>query len=114
MLNHNGTGDRPLSRFSTQNGKIQVRRDCIPFISPIDVQLDCDEKTMVQPNVVILFQKEKLKKWGIYGAPDFVLEVILPSTGRKDCIKKLYKYEKAGVREYWLLIDFSGVIQWME
>ena len=69
---------------------------------------------MVQPNVVILFQKEKLKKWGIYGAPDFVLEVILPSTGRKDCIKKLYKYEKAGVREYWLLIDFSGVIQWME
>lgn len=77
--------------------------DWIPFISPIDVQLDCDEKTMVQPDVVILCQKEKLKKWGIYGAPDFVLEVILPSTGRKDCIKKLYKYEKAGVREYWLL-----------
>lgn len=77
--------------------------DCIPFISPIDVQLDCDEKTMVQPDVVILCQKEKLKKWGIYGAPDFVLEVISPSTGRKDCIKKLYKYEKAGVREYWLL-----------
>ena len=50
----------------------------------------------------------------VLGAPDFVLEVILPSTGRKDCIKKLYKYEKAGVREYWLLIDFSGVIQWME
>ena len=49
--------------------------DCIPFISPIDVQLDCDEKTMVQPDVVILCQKEKLKKWGIYGAPDFVLEV---------------------------------------
>ena len=77
--------------------------DCIPFISPIDVQLDCDEKTMVQPDVVALCQKEKLKKWGIYGAPDFVLEVISPSTGRKDCIKKLYKYEKAGVREYWLL-----------
>ena len=121
------------------------------FISPIDVQLDCDEKTMVQPDVVILCQREKLKKWGIYGAPDFVLEVISPSTGRKDCLKKLTKYEKAGVREYWILdpqqkkllaydfegegcpmicgleqpvpvgifqgelvVDFSGVVSWIE
>ena len=77
--------------------------ECIPFISPIDVQLDCDEKTMVQPDVAILCQKDKMKKWGIYGAPDFVLEVISPSTKRKDYIKKLSKYTNAGVREYWIL-----------
>ena len=89
---------RQIANFILERGG-----DCEPFVSPVDVQLDCDEKTMVQPDVVALCQKEKLKKWGIYGAPDFVLEVISPSTGRKDCIKKLYKYEKAGVREYWLL-----------
>lgn len=76
---------------------------CIPLISPIDTQLDCDEKTMVQPDVAILCQNDKVKTWGVYGAPDFVLEVISPSTRRKDYTKKLSKYMTAGVREYWIL-----------
>ena len=76
---------------------------CIPLISPIDTQLDCDEKTMVQPDVAILCQNDKVKTWGVYGAPDFVLEVISPSTRRKDYTKKLSKYMAAGVREYWIL-----------
>ena len=76
---------------------------CIPLISPIDTQLDCDEKTMVQPDVAILCQNDKVKTWGVYGAPAFVLEVISPSTRRKDYTKKLSKYMAAGVREYWIL-----------
>jgi Uma2 family endonuclease len=43
----------------------------------------------------------------IYGAPDFVLEIISPSTKRKDSIKKLAKYENAGVREYWILDPYE-------
>jgi hypothetical protein len=58
---------------------------------------------MVQPDVVILCHEEKLKRWGIYGAPDFVLEVVSPSSRRKDNIKKMGKYMNAGVREYWIL-----------
>ena len=65
--------------------------NCETFVSPIDIQLDCDEKTMVQPDVVILCKNDKVKKWGIYGAPDFVLEVISPSTKRKDYTRKLAK-----------------------
>lgn len=76
---------------------------CRPLIAPMDTQLDCDEKTMVQPDVAILCRNDKIKKWGIYGAPDFVLEVISPSTRRKDYTKKLSKYMTAGVREYWIL-----------
>lgn len=76
---------------------------CIPLISPIDTQLDCDERTMVQPDVAILCHDDKAKVWGIYGAPDFILEVISPSTRRKDYTKKLSKYMAAGVREYWIL-----------
>lgn len=76
---------------------------CIPIIAPMDVRLDCDNKTMVQPDVIVICDKTKIKSWGIMGAPDFVLEVLSPSTKRKDCIKKLDKYMEAGVREYWMI-----------
>ena len=81
--------------------------DCQPFVTPVDVQLDCDERTMVQPDVGILCHNDKIKKWGVYGAPDFVVEIISPSTKRKDYTKKLSKYMEAGVREYWILDPYQ-------
>ena len=77
--------------------------ECLPVMSPIDVRLGCDDKTMVQPDVLIVCDRSKVMRWGIMGAPDFVLEVLSPSTKRKDCIKKLDKYMEAGVREYWMI-----------
>ena len=77
--------------------------DCIPFIAPADVQLDCDSRTMVQPDVFILCKRDKLKRFGIYGAPDFVLEILSDSTRKKDMTVKLTKYMEAGVREYWVI-----------
>lgn len=77
--------------------------DCIPFIAPADVQLDCDDRTMVQPDVFILCKRDKLKRSGIYGAPDFVLEILSGSTRKKDMTVKLMKYMEAGVREYWVI-----------
>lgn len=71
--------------------------------SPVDVRLDCDDRTIVQPDVLILCDKDKIRKWGIDGAPDFCLEIISESTGRKDYIKKLQKYTDAGVKEYWII-----------
>lgn len=80
---------------------------CEAGISPIDVQLDCDDKTMVQPDVLILCKGDKIIKGRVFGAPDFVLEVISPSTKKKDYFKKLEKYENAGVREYWILDPYK-------
>ena len=77
-------------------------------MGPVDVQLDCDEHTMVQPDVGILCDRDKMRRWGIFGAPDFLLEVISPSTGRKDYTKKLEKYMTAGVREYWILDPYQS------
>ena len=78
--------------------------DCVPIMSPIDVQLDCDDRTMVQPDVLILCDRKKLvKKGGIYGAPDFIVEVLSPSTKKKDMVKKNQKYMDAGVKEYWMV-----------
>lgn len=76
---------------------------CIPFIAPVDVQLDCDEKTMVQPDVLIVCDPQKYREGKIFGAPDFAAEVISPSTRRKDYILKLKKYFDAGVKEYWII-----------
>lgn len=80
---------------------------CTPFISPIDVQLDNDEKTMIQPDVIIVCKPEQIVRRNIMGAPDFVLEVISPGTKRRDYVMKLSKYEKAGVREYWIVDPYK-------
>lgn len=76
---------------------------CVPGVSPIDVQLDCDDKTMIQPDVVVVCDRDKIINRCIYGAPDFVVEVLSPSTGKKDSTIKLRKYKDAGVREYWMI-----------
>ena len=93
---------RQIANFILDNGGA-----CTVFIAPLDVQLDCDNRTMVQPDVMILCDDEKNTNKNIYGAPDFVLEVISPSTKRKDCFLKLQKYMDAGVREYWILDPYK-------
>lgn len=77
--------------------------ECFVLPSPLDVQLDCDDKTVVQPDIVVICNRERLVKRGIYGAPDMVIEVTSPSTRRMDFAKKMVKYDNAGVREYWIV-----------
>ncbi len=89
---------RQIANFIYEhNGK------CKPFIAPVDVQLDCDNKTMLQPDIMIVCDQNKITTECVVGAPDFVLEVLSPATRSKDCIKKLNKYMEAGVQEYWLV-----------
>lgn len=76
---------------------------CIPLSAPTDVQLDCDNKTMVQPDVLVICDRNKFKFGRVYGAPDFVVEVLSPSSSKKDAIIKLSKYCNAGVKEYWMV-----------
>lgn len=76
---------------------------CMPVISPIDVQLDRDDKTMVQPDVIVVCDRNKINSRCVFGAPDFVAEVLSKSTKKKDMVIKLNKYLNAGVREYWLI-----------
>lgn len=77
--------------------------NCIPMVAPLDVQLDCDDKTMVQPDVLIVCDRDKVIRRCVYGAPDFIVEILSPSTKKKDMFVKLNKYMNAGVREYWII-----------
>ena len=85
----------------------EEHRECQVIISPIDVQLDKDSRTMVEPDMVILCDSAKNINRCIYGAPDFVLEVLSPSTRKKDMFLKLGKYSRAGCREYWIVDQSS-------
>ena len=76
---------------------------CVTLIAPCDVQLDMDEDTMLQPDVMIVCDRDKLKGRVVYGAPDLTVEVLSDSTRSKDIIKKTAKYFDAGVKEYWIV-----------
>lgn len=83
---------------------------CVPFIAPTDVQLDCDDKTMVQPDVFVICDRDKIKKARVFGAPDFAIEVVSPSNWNMDMSVKLNKYKAAGVREYWTVSPEQNAI----
>ena len=86
------------------------KKPCKVFEAAVDVQLCCDDKTMVQPDVLVVCDKEKIKGFGIYGAPDFVLEILSRSTRKKDMGIKLEKYIEAGVREYWIIDPYKEIL----
>ena len=76
---------------------------CVPMMAPLDVQLGCDDKTVVQPDLLVVCDRNKIHKQQIQGAPDLVVEILSAATRRKDMSVKLSKYSESGVREYWLV-----------
>ena len=106
-----------LIYYQMMSYRLKNNEECVPCLAPVDVQLDCDDKTMIQPDLIVLCDKKKNLNNKIYGAPDLVLEVLSPSTRYKDRIKKRDKYRAAGCREYWIVdplnmrvavLDFEG------
>lgn len=83
---------------------------CEVFLSPLDVFLDSDDSTVVQPDLMIICDQKRLQPKGVSGAPDFIIEVVSESTGKKDYSIKLNKYWSAGVREYWIIDPVKGRI----
>lgn len=76
---------------------------CKVLPAPLDVQLDRDDKTVVQPDIVVSCSPEHRNKKGMIGAPDFCIEITSASTSKRDYGLKMVKYMNAGVREYWIV-----------
>ena len=78
-------------------------------VAPLDVRLprsdESDEKvdTVVQPDVFIFCDRGKIDEHGVRGAPDWLAEVLSPSTASYDQSVKIPLYERAGVPEVWLV-----------
>lgn len=70
-----------------------------------------DVDTMVEPDISIVCDSSKLDKHGCKGAPDMVVEILSPSTQRHDRLVKLGLYQRAGVREYWIVSPEEQTVQ---
>lgn len=89
---------RQLKDFIKRNGG-----PCRAYVSPFAVNLNADDTTYVEPDVLVVCDPSKLTDRGCEGAPDFVAEVVSPSSRSMDYVKKTALYLDAGVREYWIV-----------
>ncbi|MCI9436143.1 MAG: Uma2 family endonuclease [Lachnospiraceae bacterium] len=93
-----------------------VKCSCEVYPAPFAVKLFKDDKTVVEPDISVICDMNKLTEKGCTGAPDWIIEIISPSTSSHDYIYKLNLYAKAGVREYWIVnpLDQSVYVYFWE
>ena len=77
--------------------------DCESFVAPFAVFLNADDKIYLESDISVICDKDKLTDKGCKGAPDWVIEVVSPTSRPMDYYRKLMKYGIAGVREYWVV-----------
>ncbi len=76
---------------------------CRVILSPFAVYIKDDEHNYVEPDVIVICDRDKLDEKGCHGAPDWAIEIVSPSSRTMDYIRKCSLYEAAGVREYWIV-----------
>jgi Uma2 family endonuclease len=86
-----------------ENKTCQVYHAPIDVILPIASKKDYNATTVVQPDLVIICNPAIIQETGCFGVPDFLIEILSPSTAKKDYQNKYDVYEEAGVNEYWIV-----------
>lgn len=76
---------------------------CRVYPAPFAVKLFYDRKNVVEPDISVICDPDKLTDQGCTGAPDWIIEIISPGNPEHDYIRKLNLYKDAGVREYWIV-----------
>ena len=77
--------------------------ECEALAAPFAVFLNKDDINYVEPDLSVICDLSKLNDHGCFGAPDWVIEIVSPSSKSRDYMTKLFKYRTAGVREYWIV-----------
>jgi Uma2 family endonuclease len=97
-------------RLCQQFGRYLSDKSCKPFAAPFDVrfgqsgnQSDNYVETVVQPDVLVVCDTSKLDDRGCNGAPDLIIEITSPSTGKNDLTIKFDLYQYYAVKEYWIV-----------
>ncbi len=95
-------------------GNFLYKKPCKVFAAPFDVRFvrtksDNVISTVTQPDLCIICDPSKIDEAGCLGAPDFIIEILSPSTRSKDIHEKFNLYEEFGVSEYWI-VDPAGQI----
>ena len=85
------------------------QKPCKIFVAPFDVRLPVKSKknedidTVVQPDICIVYDPEKIDELGCLGAPDLVVEILSPGNNKKELQNKYEVYEESGIKEYWVI-----------
>ena len=83
--------------IDSNNGK------CEALAAPFAVFLNDDDINYVEPDISVICDLSKLDDKGCHGAPDWVIEIVSPSSKPRDYMTKLFKYRTANVKEYWIV-----------
>lgn len=102
-------------RFSFQFEAYFRKQTCQMFPAPFDVRLPVSKRkgqdtTVVQPDLCVICDPDKLDERGCAGAPDLIIEILSPGNSKKEMREKFEVYEEAGVREYWLVNPLDNVV----
>ena len=109
---------RVSMELSRQIANYLHKKSCQVFSAPFDVRLpnvrgkqhDADITTVLQPDLCVVCDPEKIDERGCLGAPDWVIEILSKHTSRKDLREKFDAYEQAGVKEYWVVHPGEGTV----
>jgi Uma2 family endonuclease len=96
--------------LSRQFGNFLFGKSCEAYCAPFAVYLNDDNFTKVEPDIVVVCDKSKLTDKGLRGAPDLIIEILSPSSLRRDKITKFNLYLNAGVREYWIVEPENEIV----
>ena len=98
-----------ISILSTSFGNFLAGKPCEFYVAPFDVRLSDDYsqdeliENVVQPDLSVFCDQSKLDDKGAIGAPDMAIEILSPSTFKKDMSEKMLLYQKFKVKEYWTI-----------
>jgi Uma2 family endonuclease len=89
---------------------------CQVFMAPFDVRLPLNKEekqstTVVQPDICVVCDPQKIDEQGCNGAPDLVVEILSPGNSKREMREKFQIYEEAGVREYWLVYPIDEEVR---
>ena len=84
---------------------------CEVLPAPFAVFLNQDDHNYVEPDISVICDPNRINDRGCNGAPDFIIEIVSPSSQRMDYLTKLFKYRTAGVREYWIVNPMKETVQ---
>lgn len=90
--------DRTIGNYIEAKGG-----DCEVFPAPFAVYLNRDAYNYLEPDITVVCDPSKIDDQGCHGAPDWIIEIVSPSSRTMDYLRKLLKYQKSGVREYWIV-----------
>lgn len=87
-----------IDRYISEKGS-----SCEVYPAPFAIKLDGEKNNIVEPDISVICDTDKLSEKGCTGAPDWIIEIVSPNNSSHDYVRKLDLYNSSGVREYWIV-----------